>query len=154
MIISPIQEEILEKLYIKAYVTEKTDERKSKYIEFINENFGSNANDELLNEILNSFLNYWILGFLFLVLFFGNIDMFFSVSDDNAKLLAYIMLCACGISLIAGFYFNRKKIKILKWLKPFQIAKSLELSNDKKETLKKHEEYRAQKAKELREKYL
>lgn len=154
MRILPIQEEILEKLYTKAYVTEKTIENKVKYTQFVDENIHLETSEELKGEILHSFVNYWFLGFFLLAIFFGNIDMFFSPTDENAKLLTGVMLGACGVSLLAGFFFNRRKIKILKWLRPFQIAKSLEISNDRKETLKKHEEWRVQKDQELRDKYL
>lgn len=154
MKISPIKQEILEKLYTKAYVTEKMIENQAKYTQFVDENFSSETIEELKGEILRSLVNYLFIGFFFLTIFFGKIDMFFSPTDENAKLLTGVMLGACGVSLLAGFFFNRKKIKILKWLKPFQIAKSLEISNNKKEALKKHEDWRAQKDQELRDKYL
>ncbi len=152
MRISPIKQEILEELYTKAYITEKTIENQAKYTKFIDEKFSSDTIEKLKGEILSSFVGYWFLGFSFLAIFFG--DKCFFPLDENVKLLTNVMLGACGVSLLAGFFFNRRKIKILKCLKPFQVIKTLELSNNKEKYRQRLKEWRAQKDQELREKYL
>jgi|GEM_PF-3019462 len=154
MKITPLQEEILEKLYIKAYVSEKTAENQAKYIDFIDNTIKIDEYQEIKNAVSRTYLSYWLISFVCLVVYSWEHIIFIDPTPDQRMYLLYIFGLSCGISLLLGYFRNRKSRKILKWMKPYIENKILEQFHEYEEKDKKREEWRAQRDAELREKYL
>lgn len=154
MRISPIHEEILEKLYTKAFVTEKSVKSKEKYTEFIDNTIKIDEYNEIKSGILRTYLSYWFLSFVCLVVYFWDSVFFVEPTFDEKMNILYIFGLSCGISLVLGYFRNRRSRRFLKWMKPYLENKILEQFHKYEENLKKREQYRAQKDQELRDKYL
>jgi len=157
MRISPRKGEILEKLYTKAYVTEKTVESQARYTDFIDNSITIDEYKEIKNGISSTYLSYLFLSLmcsmLCLVFFWDKITLIYPTDDDKVY-IAYAFGLSWGISFVLGYFRNRRNRKFLKWMKPYIENKTLEQFNKYEEKLKKREQFRAQKDQELRDKYL
>lgn len=89
MKISPIQEEILEKLYAKAFVTDKTIASKEKYTEFIDNTIKIDEYNEIKSGILRTYLSYWFLSFVCLVVYFWDSVFFVDPTFDEKMNILY-----------------------------------------------------------------
>lgn len=154
MEISPIQEEILEKLYAKAFVTDKTIASKEKYTEFIDNTIKIDEYKEIKSGILRTYLSYWFLSFVCLVVYFWDSIFFVDPTPDEKMNGLYILGLSCGISLVLGYLRNRRSRRFLNWMKPYIENKILDEFLQHEEAIKKREQFRAQKDQELRDKYL
>jgi len=157
MRISPIKVEILEKLYTKAYVTEKTVESQARYTDFIDNSITIDEYKEIKNGISSTYLSYLFLSLmcsmLCLVFFWDKITLIYPTDDDKVY-IAYAFGLSWSISFVLGYFRNRRNRKFLKWMKPYIENKTLEQFHKYEETIKKREQFRAQKDQELRDKYL
>lgn len=154
MRITPIKAEILEKLYTKAFVTDKTIASKERYTEFIDNTIKIDEYNEIKSGISRTYLSYWLISFVCLMVYFWDSIFFVDPTPDEKMNGLYILGLSCGISLVLGYFCNRSNRRFLKWMKPFIENKILEQFHKYEETVKKREQYRAQKDQELRQKYL
>lgn len=136
MEISPIKQEILEKLYTKAYVTEKTPQSKDLYKQFVDESIGYRffGYQKIQNEIRRTFFSLWFFSFMSLIWLFSRIDY----------TVYYAFGVACVISFVGGNLITRKNKKILKFMMPYMVNIAIE----------KEDEFCTKNDQELRDKYL
>lgn len=154
MTVSLYKQEILEKLYTKAFETDKTIASKEKYTEFIDNTIKIDEYNEIKSGILRTYLSYWFLSFVCLAVYFWDSVFFVEPTFDEKMNILYIFGLSCGISLVLGCFRNRRSRRFLKWMKPYLENKILEQFHKYEENLKKREQFRAQKDQELRDKYL
>jgi len=156
MKITPIQEEILTKLYEKAYKTEPTEENLKKYILFINEERLDGLYEECVSESFDLFSNYSI----FALAIFAIFVMIYNYDEQivpytlptNFLFQVSVFFFLLGTAFIATYSKNSKRRKITRLLKPF-FKRAEEISNKERELKKiERERYRTEKEKKLIEK--